>query len=460
MRPTLVAAAMRPVASLAVALVLLAAVGPALAQPADEEQGFVPQSLWGAKSDVNLGMTGEFLTNHGDRSFWEARPSGEDVRVTVVDTGINPDHPDLDGVLACEDCWRDFVNDRPRPYDDNGHGTHVAGIIAGGGHLQANPLQAYFPTGARGVAPGAELVVAKAMNDTGGGTDERVAEAIRWGVDPDGEPGSGDEPHILHLSLGVRAPTAEDGRVDAGSATEEAVRDAIESGVHVVMSAGNQAQEGPANPGNVDGVLAVGGLTSDGEMLPFSNRGEGVDVFAPGVVLSTWPSDLDEDGISDGYTGLAGTSQAAPMVTGALALTMEANPSLREAGGATKVIHLASEVEATSQARETSEGTVRVLDAGALLASQDQGADGIALGVVVTLAAASLLVLALLGRVGWHALGAFVERHEEEDRGPAEVPTPPPEPGPEEPGPDGVEVAGEDPSEDGEDSVGFRRSEP
>jgi subtilisin family serine protease len=402
--------------ALLLALALVAAgVAPAAAQPSEDRGAFVPESLWGAKSEVGLGLTGELLTNHGDRSFWQARPSGEDVRVAVVDTGLEPAHPDLDEVLACSHCWRDFVDERPTPYDDNGHGTHVAGILAGGGHLQPNPLQAYFPTGARGVAPGADLIVAKAMNETGGGTDARVAEAVEWALDPDGEPGSGDEPHILHLSLGVRAPTAGEGDVDAGSKTEEAVRQAVEEGAHVVMSAGNDGEEGPANPGNVDGVLAVGGLTADGERLPFSNHGEGVDVYAPGVILSTWPADLDEDGIDDGYTGLAGTSQAAPVVTGALALVLDANPTLRAEEGATKVAHLASEVQDTSRPVETGGRTLPVLDAGALLAANDEGADGVATGVVVALTLLTLVVLLVGGRLGWRALGAWVREHEESE---------------------------------------------
>lgn len=420
-----------PRTALVVLLLLAPAVlGPAAAQDGQQGARFVPESLWGVKGEVGLGMVREFLTNYADRAIWEARPTGEDVRVAVIDTGIAPSHPDLSGALACGHCWRDLVDQRPEPYDDNGHGTHVSAIIAGRGHLQGNPLEAYFPTGARGLAPSVELIVAKAMNESGGGSDARVAEAIGWAIDPDGEPGTGDEPHILHLSLGVRAPRADSGEVQTGSKTEDAVREAIERGILVVMSAGNQGQQGPAPPGNVDGVLAVGGMTSSGERLPFSNHGPGVDIFAPGVILSPWPQQLDEDGIKDGYTGLAGTSQAAPVVTGSLALAIDANPQLK-LGGATKVKHMESMVRTTSQTANTSTGPLRMLDANALLASQDQGTDGFATGVVITLGGLGLLLVYAVGRMGWRALGRFVENQEEsqgsslEDSssGPSEEPT-------------------------------------
>lgn len=398
--------ALRIVAAMMLLLVPLAA--PAAAQ----SDRFVPESLWGVKSDIGLGFVRETLTNYGNRSFWEARPSGEGVQVAIIDTGLSPSHPDLDGTLACGHCWKDFVNQRPRPYDDNGHGTHVAGIVAGNGHLQPNPLNAYFPTGARGIAPGAQLIVAKAMNATGGGSDTRVANAIEWVMDPDGQPGTGDEPDILHLSLGVRAPTTTDGTVKVGSRTEEVVRDAIERGILVVMSAGNQGEQGPAPPGNVDGVLAVGALDADGQLVAFSNRGKGVDVFAPGVIMSTWPRQLDGDGITDAYTGLAGTSQAAPVVTGALALVLDANPRLAE-GGPTMVQHIESTVRSTSAREDAGGMQVRTLDAGALLAAEDAGTDEISVGVVTVLGVAGLLVVVLGGRAAWRALEAYVERNPE-----------------------------------------------
>jgi subtilisin family serine protease len=391
----------------------------ATAVPAVAQQEQVPQSLWGVRGDVGLGVVPQFVTNYGERSALEQRPSGEDVRVAVIDTGLAPDHPDLDASLACDHCWRDFVNNRSRPYDDNGHGTHVAGIIAGNGHPQLNPLQSYFPTGAIGIASDADLVVAKAMNETGGGKDERVAEAIEWSMDPDGQPDSGDEPHILHLSLGVRTQSAPEGSVPTGSKTEGAVQEAIERGIFVVMSAGNQGQQGPAVPGNVDGVIAVGALASDGQRLEMSNTGEGVDLFAPGIVMSTWPQPLDEDRIRDGYTGLAGTSQAAPVVTGGLALAADANPQLRDAGGAEKVEHVETMVQRTGEVRETGEASVVTFDGEAFLASQDQGTDELDWSTVLAVSLLALLVLATLGRIGY---AAVQEREAESD---SAEPTPP-----------------------------------
>ncbi len=97
--------------------------------------------------------------------------SAEDVVVAVIDTGIDAGHVDLDGgkVIA----WKDWVNDRSEPYDDHGHGTHVAGIIAGTG--EGNP--AYT-----GVAPGAALIGLKVLNRSGSGTLSNVTAAVDWAV--------------------------------------------------------------------------------------------------------------------------------------------------------------------------------------------------------------------------------------------------------------------------------------
>ncbi len=397
---------------LAAALLLTVVLLPVAASQADERH--VPQSLWGVKGDVGLTVLEELLTNHADRSWWQARPTGDGVRVGVIDTGIDLSHPDLEGSLACGYCWRDFVGEGAEPYDNHGHGTHVAGIIAGRGHWQVNPLNSYFPTGARGMATGAELIVAKAMNSTGGGDDSRVAEAIEWALDPDGDPTTEDGAQIIHLSLGVRSPDDMDGQVRAGSETEEVVREAIERGVFVIMSAGNQADQGPATPGQVPGVIAVGALDADGELLSFTNRGEGVDVYAPGVVMSAWPAGLDEDGIRDGYTGLAGTSQAAPVVTGGLALAIGANPELAQGGGATKVTHIEDLVRSTGERFEP--GVVR-FDAAGLLETQDLGTSKVAWTVVGTVALFTLIVLGIAGRLAFRLLRKHAHEYSERQPG-------------------------------------------
>ncbi|MDX1610946.1 MAG: S8 family serine peptidase, partial [Candidatus Thermoplasmatota archaeon] len=127
----------RPWLILALAGLVCLASSPALAQ---EAQQLVSESLWGVQENVGIGAVQQFITNYGERGFWQARPSGEGVRVAVIDTGLDPSHPDLQDVLACGHCWRDLVANRAQPYDDHGHGTHVAGILAGRGHLQLNPL--------------------------------------------------------------------------------------------------------------------------------------------------------------------------------------------------------------------------------------------------------------------------------------------------------------------------------
>jgi subtilisin family serine protease len=206
----------------------------------------------------------------------------------------------------------------------------VAGILVARGHLQANPFEAYFLTGARGVAPGAMLIVAKAMDARGEGSDDRVAAAIRWALDPDGDPRTDDGADVINLSLGIEEPSSEGHAPSVGSATRAAILDAIHQGVPVVASSGNDGAARVREPGDVPGVLTVGAMDADGHPAGFSNTGPGLALLAPGVLVSTYPPALDtRDFARDGYTAMAGTSMAAPVVAGTLALLLEADPALR-----------------------------------------------------------------------------------------------------------------------------------
>jgi len=101
---------------------------------------------------------------------WNQGITGKGVNVSIVDTGINPNHPDLQGKTIL---WKDFVNDKPSPYDDHGHGSHVAGIVAGTG---AGGIKT-------GVAPGVNLIVAKVFNSAGSANSSTIMEAFQWAVD-------------------------------------------------------------------------------------------------------------------------------------------------------------------------------------------------------------------------------------------------------------------------------------
>ena len=249
--------------------------------------------------------------------------TGKGVTVAVVDSGIAP-HPDLKDRIVT---FRDFTSGRrtvkKNPLDTTGHGTHVAGIIAGHG------------SEITGIAPEADLIGLRINSE------KEAIKAIDWAI-ANKEKYSID---ILNLSLGVDAPKnpAED---EFRKAAERAVR----AGLIVVAAAGNECHGGScrstiSSPGISPDVITVGALDdrgtgkqSDDVVYATSSRGkenggkpdliaEGVNVLAPLAPKSSFAHGLAK---SANYVALAGSSQAAPMVSGTIALMLEANPDLSQ----------------------------------------------------------------------------------------------------------------------------------
>lgn len=214
-----------------------------------------------------------------------AYSTGAGVKVGIIDTGADLTHPDL------KENIRGGVNLlRPSslPYDDNGHGTHVAGIVA----AAKNGL------GVVGVAPQAELYVVKAFDCFGNGRLSTILEGLQWCVEQGLK--------VVNMSFGMERESA---------ALQRAVQKAEAAGLLLVAAAGNL---GRANavvyPARYPEVLAVAALGEDGRLARFSSYGPEVDVVAPGEnILSTYPR---------GYKTLSGTSMATPHVTGIVALLL------------------------------------------------------------------------------------------------------------------------------------------
>jgi subtilisin family serine protease len=239
--------------------------------------------------------------------------SGAGVKVAVIDTGIDYTHPDLGGCLgsACKVAGGyDFVNHDNNPSDDNGHGTHVAGIIAANGEL-------------KGIAPGATLLAYKVLNQFGNGLASDIIAAIEQAL--------ADGAKVANLSLG--------GQGDAGDPTSQAIDNATAAGMLSVVAAGNS---GPSyltvsSPGTARTALTVGAADKSWALASFSSRGyvtSGSDylmkpeVVAPGVdILSTVPSS-GQHGNPSRYATLSGTSMATPHVAGSAALLLEWNAAL------------------------------------------------------------------------------------------------------------------------------------
>ncbi len=309
----------------------------------------------------------------------ELKTTGKGIAIAILDTGIYP-HPDIkDKIVA----FKDFVNDRETPYDDNGHGTHVAGDAAGTGLASAGKY--------KGTAPEASLVGIKVLNSDGGAKVSDIVEGIDWVIQ------NRDKYNIRIINMSVGVPVTK----DQCNAINQAVKRASESGIVVVAAAGN---EGPvegtiaAAPGNSPYAITIGAIDDkntpqkdDDDIASFSSRGtkDGLlkpDLVAPGtniISLNVPGSEIDKqataikyikqlpdeklrilppvlyenfgmnpelvtgksdaelrkfwdktfsklniNSIDDNYISMQGTSMATPLTAGIIADMLEINPQL------------------------------------------------------------------------------------------------------------------------------------
>ena len=244
--------------------------------------------------------------------------TGRGVRIAIIDSGIDYEHPDLGGCFGPGCRVRtgyDFVNNDGDPMDDNGHGTHVAGIAAANGSI-------------KGVAPDATLLAYKACDAYGSCWSTHVIAALEAAVNPDGNPATADAAHVANLSLGSAYGSPND-------MMSQAVDSAVAAGLVVAVSAGNDySHHTIGSPGGARQAITVAASDRDDHITDFSSRGPIMghydilkpDVAAPGAnILSTASS---EGYLSDssGYIRLDGTSMAAPHVAGAAALLRQLHP--------------------------------------------------------------------------------------------------------------------------------------
>lgn len=223
---------------------------------------------------------------------------GSGVRVAVIDTGIDLNHEDLIGNV--EDGYN-FVHPGDPADDDNGHGTHVAGTIAGVNNL----------IGVVGVAPQAKVVAVKVLDRRGRGWLSDIIDGVDWVGDQNNDGSADNDIQVANMSLGGRG---------SSSGLAAAITYATNSGVTFVVAAGNEFDD--ANnyiPATYNNVITVSALDQSDNFAYFSNYGADVDLIAPGVNV---PS-LYKNG---GYKTLSGTSMASPHVAGAAALWLDDNP--------------------------------------------------------------------------------------------------------------------------------------
>jgi serine protease AprX len=243
--------------------------------------------------------------------------NGDGVTVGIIDTGIDLKHPELKHVKVV--AWRDLINNELDPYDDDGHGTAMAGIISG---------RTY------GVAPDVNLIVVKAIDVRDGGTDTDLVSAIRYCVNEGAD--------IISMSLGRWELRMED---VAGpwqeSSIEQACQYATDAGVFLVSAAGNDGGENDDGEVSVPGVhdyaITVGAVNKNLKIASFSSEGQN-DGKIPNVIIDWDPWEREDPhkkpevvapgveivapGLDQNYYIYDGTSLAVPFVSGGLALIL------------------------------------------------------------------------------------------------------------------------------------------
>jgi thermitase len=244
------------------------------------------------------------LPDIGAPKAWDSS-EGSGVAIAIIDTGIDSTHQDLAANVVL---YRNYVTPGASAADDEGHGTHVAGIA---GAVRNNSL-----FGA-GTAPKVKLYAFKVLDSSGSGSDSAIASAIRDAVDF-------TPCRILSMSLG--GPAGGSGDV----VLQDAITYAQSKGAIVIAAAGNDGSTALSYPAAMPGVIGVGAVDSADVLASFSNRGPSdEDIVAPGVgILSTTRGNAS--------ASWSGTSMATPFVSGAAALVWSAHPEL----SATQVTNL------------------------------------------------------------------------------------------------------------------------
>ena len=229
------------------------------------------------------------LRRAGFPSAWNVTHGSPSVVVAVLDTGVDAVHPELRDALVP---GRDIVNGDSNPNDDNGHGTAVAGVVA---------ARANNGIGLAGACWTCSVMPVKVLGADGMGTTADVAAGIVWAANHGAR--------VINLSLGAPGTT---------EALSDAVSYALSKDVVVVASAGNSSSDTPFYPAAAGNVIGVAATNEADRLYSWSNRGQWVEVAAPGCSAAPWPE--------NGYVGFCGTSAAAPLVAGLAGLIRSAWP--------------------------------------------------------------------------------------------------------------------------------------
>ncbi len=237
--------------------------------------------------------------------------TGSGIVIAIIDTGVDYLHPDLGGGIGPSYkviAGYDFINEDNDPMDDNGHGTHCAGIAAANGSL-------------KGIAPDASILAYKVLNTAGNGIFSDIIAALEKAADPDGNASTDDAADVVSISIG--------GYGDPDDSLSLAVDNAVAAGIACVIAAGNEYNYySITSPGCARDAITVGATDKQNEIAPFSSRGPTNNVFLPKPDVLAPGVDINST-LPDGQYGpMSGTSMATPHVAGAVALVRQVYPSL------------------------------------------------------------------------------------------------------------------------------------
>lgn len=243
---------------------------------------------------------------------WKINPGNSKVKIAVLDTGVDLNHPDLKDKLVQ---GKNMTEPGKEPMDDSGHGTHCAGIAAAASNNNEGGI---------GIGGKVSIMPVKILK-YGSGTDDAIAEGIVWAAD--------NGANVITMSIGIYR---------SSKPIEDALRYALDKGVSITASAGNKNKEFDVHlPSTYPGVIEVASTDEKDLKSSFSNFGKKISVAAPGSnILSTLPTyPLKSRALN--YGKLSGTSMAAPHVAGLAALIISQKPSLKPSE-VTKIIESTS----------------------------------------------------------------------------------------------------------------------
>ena len=275
--------------------------------------------------------------HHAD-TVWDLGYTGEGISIAIIDTGIDPLHVGLNDfdddpttndpkVVAFYDALDGSGDDgsgETEPYDDQGHGSHCAGISAGTGAVEEGPLSD-GATPYRGIAPDAWLVGVKVLDSGGSGSFAEVMKGMEWTIDN-------------KIKYNIRAASMSLGGVWLIELTQEQeerithlANEMVAAGISLMIAAGNSAGYGTiGTPGAAKDVITVGSTEDSKDLAVYSSKGpthEGQ--IKPNVAAIGSAVMSVEANSGNGYASYSGTSMATPMVAGMAALLLQANPDLQ-----------------------------------------------------------------------------------------------------------------------------------